>query len=598
MSEVNAIQPSDYFLSQSLSLYGLLCHERKKYVVYESQRFYEWELDELNDFWSDYKKVIKNSFNSEWREDLIPHQRPHFMGAIVVTTDLTNHPNAYLLIDGQQRIATCTILLATLKDLISKLSGEEQKRELSATMNSFIRMNLYGEPYDPVLKLKDRINDHFLNFIQKPSTEKERLKYRRANPPKEMDSSYKRILRAYDFFKDKLKEEFPDSLEENETHDKLLAFFKSLSRKLFFLRIEVRKENTAYVIFETLNKRGKDLSESALVKNKFFRSVKSSKRDQIEKNWEDIIDTIEDEDLTDYIRFQFMSEFDGPVKPKDLFETVAGHIDKNKALEYLKHLNVEAKWFAYINRKGTDYWSKEVNDILDAFKIIKVTHGIPLLLAGAVRFGDDDNKFQNIVKATLYFCFRYFTIGDNGVANLQREIGEMARGLRSEELSIDEMITKMKKLSPDKEFKENFKTFSTKTNSLAYYILEQLENYHLSGVEALPQSLSQHVEHIMPKRPSRAKDRTTEWSHVRNEELFNEFRNRIGNLLILESNINKAASNHTFEKKVKVYKDSGLYYPHEIIDNYSSCSWDFETIKSRQYKMAETALKVWDFDSI
>ena len=117
------------------------------------------------------------------------------------------------------------------------------------------------------------------------------------------------------------------------------------------------------------------------------------------------------------------------MKPKDLFDKVSIHIKKNDPLEYLEHLKEEAKWYAAITRKGTDRWNNKVNEILDAFKTIDLTHGIPLLLARAVKYGNNEDEFLRLAKSTLFFCIRYFTIGKNGVSNLEREIGINAKSI-------------------------------------------------------------------------------------------------------------------------------------------------------------------------
>ena len=251
-------------------MFTLLAQEDRKYIVYNSQRFFEWDTEELNDFWSDYIEVVKGSFDKKWAEKLIINQKPHFMGAIVVTKEDDLFPNAYLVIDGQQRLTTCTIFLAALKDLVERFSNSQYQAGLYSNINSFIRKNQYGEEFNPRLQLKERINNHFLNFIQKPETKKERLDYIERNKPSEMEKSFQRIVLAYNFFTRKLDEEFPIGMDEDEMHVKLLAYFNAFSRKLFFLRIFVKRESTAYVIFETLNKRGKSLSESDLIKNKFY----------------------------------------------------------------------------------------------------------------------------------------------------------------------------------------------------------------------------------------------------------------------------------------------------------------------------------------
>ena len=80
--------------------------------------------------------------------------------------------------------------------------------------------------------------------------------------------------------------------------------------------------------------------------------------------------------------------------------------------------------------------------------------------------------------------------------------------------NLDELIEYMETLTDDKTFERNFTEFTTKTSTLAFYILFELEKNRMSGVVPLPHGPSQHVEHIMPKRPSNKKERLNNWDSV------------------------------------------------------------------------------------
>ncbi|MCA0172972.1 HNH endonuclease family protein [Bacillus sp. RAR_GA_16] len=159
---------------------------------------------------------------------------------------------------------------------------------------------------------------------------------------------------------------------------------------------------------------------------------------------------------------------------------------------------------------------------------------------------------------------------------------------------LDDLIAYMESLTPEITFRQNFLQFKTKNNELAFYLLEELEKYKLSGVVPLDQSPSQHLEHIMPRSLSRAKNRQGEWNKVRDLESYNDYKFRLGNLLILESEINQRASNRDFEFKKSCYVDSGLHYPIKITEIED---WNFEKIEERQKDMAEDALLIWNYEN-
>ncbi|GEN52422.1 HNH endonuclease family protein [Halobacillus faecis] len=242
------------------------------------------------------------------------------------------------------------------------------------------------------------------------------------------------------------------------------------------------------------------------------------------------------------------------------------------------------------------------------FKKLDITHHIPLLLTGAIRYGEGDHdSFERLLDSLISFCFRYFTIGNRTVADLEKQIGLMSKYLRNplplEDISendeevktiqnLQDVIDYMCRLTPDLTFVNNFELFSTRNNTLGFYILNELEKQKRSGVRPLNHGPNQHIEHIMPKRPSKAQNRMNEWSSVRNSEDYNEFKYRVGNLLIIERELNQRAKNYDFSTKKEVYEESGLYYPSEIIN---LDEWDFQSIEKRQKQMAQDALQVCNY---
>ncbi|PAD71790.1 DUF262 domain-containing protein, partial [Paenibacillus campinasensis] len=224
---------------------------------------------------------------------------------------------------------------------------------------------------------------------------------------------------------------FPLDISQGELIEKLKCFINSFTRFFVVLQLTVNQSDTAYKIFGTINNRGRDLTDSDIIKNELFMSVPNEKRDQVKEQWDSIIETVESEDLTEYLRFQYASSI-GPVKLVNLYDAITGHLQKNDPINYLEDLAVESEWFARINLIGGDFWSGNIKEKLNVIKNnLDISHSIPLLLTGAVLYNQDLKSFERLVNATVVFCFRYFTIGKNSVSNLEREIGFMSRSLRN-----------------------------------------------------------------------------------------------------------------------------------------------------------------------
>ncbi|WP_190283484.1 DUF262 domain-containing protein [Cellulosilyticum sp. WCF-2] len=580
------MEPIDFFTAKERNILSLFTSEDRVFRVPDYQRNFAWTEDELEQFWLDFKQTVNNTYDSNYvvKRDA----QPHFFGTIL----LIEGDNCFEVTDGQQRMTVSTIFLKGILDISQRLENYMQKSGIHSYIVPLIEKNRYGEPYQPRLSLDSTIDEMYRNYILKSQSKQEREQYLHINPIQNSNSSKERLRYAYEYLSSKLEEDFPETLEQEEIHKKLYAYMTVFSRYFMLLEITVTKKETAYTIFGTINARGKDLTDSDIIKNEIFKAVDEEKRHEIKAKWDYIIDTIETEDLTDYLRFQYAS-CNGSVKKIDLFRVITKLLSQNDPMLYLDQLKVEAEWYARINLIGTNYWSDDIISKLKAFKQLDISHSLPLLLASAVLFNTESEQFNRLVNATLVFCFRYFTMGKNSVENLEREIGKMSKDLRRGAANIDQTIMYMKTLTNDTKFYTDFSTFSTKSSNIAFYILCELEKKKRSGVIPLPHSPGQHVEHIMPQKPSSSNARQNEWGHVRNNPEYREFVNRLGNLLILESDLNKRVSNKEFIAKKIIYLESGLAYPNEIAAIHSI--WDFGSITRRQNDMAIEALEIWKY---
>lgn len=608
---MDLIQTKDYFEAHEHNLNDIF-YSTKKFIVPDYQRKYAWSINQLDQFWDDFIKTYESCYNTNTNSlKSINSHAPHFFGGIVLTV---LDDNRYEIIDGQQRITTSCIFMKNIIEMSNRINDNNKIVHIMRLTEHFIKQtdNITMD-FEPKLELDSSINGFFRDYILLKNSKKDRDLYLNGKKFKK-NSSQKLISEAYEFFYNKLRDEFPSDMHVDELYQKLLAYITIITRYFLVLKIGVKKKNTAYTIFETLNKRGKDLSESDMIKNELFKAINSNSED-IKLKWDNICENIENEDLTEYIRFSYASIEDN-VTPAKLYEKIKELINNKNAHDYLSNLENESDIYGNIVNINSNYWisyagknmGQNIIDSLNAIKSMGITNCTPLLLSGAIRYINiegDKLKFDRFLSNIVTFCFRYFTIGGNTVANFEKEIGCMARAIRKKGSKIkkdtkvyniddiDDIIKYMKILTPDSLFKKNFKAFTTKSMPLAYYILFNLERYLKPGVQPLPHSPKQHIEHIMPKKPSIAKNRHHEWKHVRDKAEYSEYVNRLGNLMILESEINSEIKNKDFKDKLEKYKDSNLYYPSMIVQNYSE--WDFSSIENRQEFMSNTALNIWNF---
>lgn len=598
-------EPKDFFSAEEYSIKGLLTQEEKIFSIPDYQRNFAWTNNELEQFWDDLKAVVNSSYDT--LNYTLKTVKPHFFGTILLTKEGSN----YEVTDGQQRLTASTILLKCFYDASLRVTNPQDRSGIGTLLTPLYLKSTYDEPFEPRLKLDSTVNNFFEDYILKLDNEVDREAYLNLRPITIPHSASKRLKEAHDYFVNRMDEEFPKEMLQEELIAKLKCFIRSFTRFFVVLQLTVNQSDTAYKIFGTINNRGLDLTDSDIIKNELFMSVVPSQREQIKERWDSIIESIENEDLTDFLRFQYSSSI-GAVKRVDLYDAVQKYIQGNNSITYLENLVIESDWYARVTLVNRNHWPTDITEKLRFIKeSLDISHGIPLLLTGSIIYNQDVDSFRRLVNATLVFCFRYFTIGKNTVAHLEREIGFMARQLRNpidisllsqQEIDVlpkhkliidlDSLIVYMESITDNSTFKRKFKEFSTKSSPLAYYILCELEKFYLTGVVPLPHGLAQHVEHIMPKKPSKALNRLTEWEHVRSSADYKEYVYRLGNIMILESNINQMVANHPFSEKKTKFLNSGLYYP-KIVSKEKE--WNFNTIVTRQEIMAEKAIEVWKY---
>jgi hypothetical protein len=160
-----------------------------------------------------------------------------------------------------------------------------------------------------------------------------------------------------------------------------------LDLKVIFVKLD--DEDDAYIIFETLNTRGKDLSLTDLVKNHVTKHLKSQSAsvDQTKVKWERILETIEGSPLdlrTDsFIHHFWLSRYDY-LPSKNLFKTLRKKIYKDNAKQFLDDLVADSAIYRYIHEVDYRKWGnheRRIRDALTALQLFRVTQQVPCVLS-------------------------------------------------------------------------------------------------------------------------------------------------------------------------------------------------------------------------
>lgn len=266
MSRSNLLKTSDVTF---LDLIG----NGKKYRVPAFQRDYSWEEEQWEDLWNDIEEMTTSK------------DARHYMGALVVEAISDRE---FQIIDGQQRVATLSILALAVIDTLRSLGDTEEERARNQDRAARLRERFIGEK-DPASLLES--SKLFLNDNDNAFYQDYLVQLRRPNNPRGLPRSNRLLWECFLWFKRRLDDKKPQT---GEWFAGLLS--ETVARQLLFILITVEDELSAYVVFETLNARGLELSSTDLLKNYLFSRVSvPADLAALQRRWKILVNIVKQE---------------------------------------------------------------------------------------------------------------------------------------------------------------------------------------------------------------------------------------------------------------------------------------------------------------
>ncbi len=521
----------------------------KQYIVPLFQRPYSWQKKE----WQDLLNDINDLYESEGINT-------HFIGSIVTMPTLSRPENItpYLLIDGQQRLTTIFILLILLRDL-AKSDGKRLGDKIHDTL------------------ITNQYVDNLEHFKLLP-TQQDRADFLGLVTDSKDVSHSSSIVECYMFFKQHIRKLDYERLNQ------------VIANRLAVVSIVLESDDNPYIVFESLNAKGRSLTQADLIRNYFFMKIDLNQQEVIYTDYWLPMQTALKENLTEFMRHYLAS--DGVIVKKDeVYLVLKQKVDKHKDA------------FAELNRikQFSDYYEKIINpekegDLgirngITRIKCLKITVLYPFLLNCYHGYTEENlsvDKFLDIL-ATLenYFIRRFVcnvqTRGLNKVLPLLyhqalKNSLDLAEGVRS--------YLQSQNYPKDHIFRECLISSALYGNGdcvpVTKLILTTLENSIGNKEKILADDIS--VERILPQMLSK------EWEQHWDGEDYDLYLNTLGNLTI--TSLSCDLSNEPFHIKKSYFKLSSFslnsYF--EFIDK-----WDKDAIEKRAEYLADNALKIWSY---
>lgn len=428
------------FTSSKTSISNILLND-VRYIVPPYQRDYSWTAEQLENFWNDILEV-KNS-------------KSHFFGSMIFQKSDDN--KELIVIDGQQRLATITILLAVIRDILYKEG--DQKASILINQNYILKA---FEDNKEFRKLSLNLsNDHYFYYcIQKELSDSQRQSFKDYEKTLSKTGKSNKLLKSsYEYFDAQIVNYIKDFDKIGKTLF-LTDLSKTIREKFIFINIIVGSEEEAYLIFETINDRGLDLSVSDLFKNYLIRKSNEEKRKEIVESWNDITKKL-DEKLRPFLLHYWLYKIEDTTERK-LFSRLQLKIEKNQTTvqNFINDLRREAHIYSQFLNPELKFWKdEEILEILDDYNTLGITQSLPVLMSGKALYSLDPKKFKELLKLMISFTFRYTTICNFANNDLDKKFNLITKKMRNGEITeIEQIKGVLKEIDPtEKQFYDSFK---------------------------------------------------------------------------------------------------------------------------------------------
>lgn len=367
----------------------------RRLVIPEYQRSYSWgpegERNEVQDLWDDLSRAIAE------------RQADYFLGAVVTIRGGTN--GRIEVIDGQQRLATVSLLYAAMRDLFASRSDERAK-EIEAKV---LGEKSFGDrALSQFLTLNADDNDYFRQLtLVAPSDRTAAASL----------GSHRRLKYAYDFFVQRL-DELAGQSPGPDWAKPIVAWYEYVWRNVLVLEISVPNESRGFVIFETLNDRGLNLSTADLLKNHLFGRAEG-RLDEVKTRWARAVAPFDDPDRNldvDTFLRHFWASRNGVVRVKGLFTLMKPDVQTpEQAVSFAEALQQSSRAWTAMFDVASDYWTGYARSSLTALETLRnlnVEQCRPLLLAALQKLPRPDVEL--LLALVVDWSVRWLVVGGGG----------------------------------------------------------------------------------------------------------------------------------------------------------------------------------------
>ncbi len=547
------------------NIYEIL-NGNKQFLIPVYQRYYSWDIEQCKRLWNDIVELQKKG------------KVGHFVGSIVNIAEqaMPTGVQKYMIIDGQQRMTTLSLLLLALRDYAIK--NPEDTTINARRIDNMLLKNEYesgDERYKLLLTETDR--DILMRLVEEKPIP---------------DDTRSKLLDNYKFFAGKIADKELQPAEVYESIGKLQIVNITLDRSV----------DDAQAIFESLNSTGKELSESDLIRNYILMGLEPTEQTYVyEHLWRpmellfvyETQDSVMDRFFRDYLTMK-ITRIPKQDRVYEEFKLYHLNCEFSTIRELCQDLLTYAKYYTDMVFKRSS--NPALKSLYEDINDLRMEVSYPFLLKVHNDYDEgiiSEDDLKLIIRLCISYVFRR-SICDIPTNSLNKTFATLKNEIKPDDYvnsikAFFVMRDDYKEFPDDDKFTAAFVSRDIYTMRSRNFILSHLENY---GNKAPIIIENYTIEHIMPQNSSLS----PEWQQMLGtnwREVQKTYLHTIGNLTLTA--YNSEMSDHTFMVKMDMeggFKESALRLNAYVV---KLNEWNEQRIKERAALLADKAKQIWAY---